>query len=511
MQMRHLLLLGATALITTSGLQAQSTFNPTTPAFGFNVFTKSAVRFSAGDTHGPVATGGDAILQGNTIVSMNYDGYYPNGKDNSANYGLVIGGRVWYNSGNQTQLNRGQLRIGSLTGTSLYNVNSSSTQTQVQLSPGAFNTAPNIQSNSSMPLNSATAGNGLNFTTAFAAMAAYSIDINSFPTTQAGNSGLNFLSVPPTTGGGSQTITLAAGKVNYMNLTAAESTAMGNSGITYTFSRPLDSSTVVVFNVTATGSYQWIPASFGGISDNSMGEGRYILYNFPTASRIEISGSRSTIGSILAPDAAVYKTGGNNAAGTIIADTFSLQYGEVHYAPFGGSLPGTSIALPVELLGLGGAVRQGTVTLAWNAKGLGNGASLDLERSEDGSRFEKIASLPASESGSWEDRPASGTQRAFYRLRANAGNEIKYSAVWRADFQQQPAVAAGPNPFTNKIEIRAAGTFSWELSDLRGATVRKGSCEGACAIPELAAMPVGSYLLRVNQSGVIATQQLIKQ
>ena len=510
-QMRSILSSGILLLASALSSHAQSTFNPTIPAAGFNVFTRSAVQFTAGETHGPVATGGDVILAGSTIVSMNYYGYYPNGNGDAANYGLVIGGRVWYNSGNQTQLNRGQLRIGTTTGTTLYNVNSNATQTQVQLSPGALNASPNIQSNSTMPINGPTSANGLSFPAAFNSFQKYSATINAYPTTQTQNSNVNFLSMPPTTGGGSQTITIAAGKVNYLSVNATQFSALTSSGITYNFSRKLDSSTVVVFNVTASGTYNWSPAAFGGISDNSMGDGQYILYNFPSASRIDITGGRSTIGSILAPTAAIYKTGGNNAAGTIIADTFSMQYGEVHYAPFGGMLPGTSTALPITNLAINGNVSGDIVRLNWEASGNDAATNLGLERSNDGAAFTRIATLPAAQSGTWIDRPAVAHEKLYYRLRAtDPSGTTRVSPIWTSTVNKSATVAAvTPNPFYDRLHIGASDSdLSWILVTAAGQTVRAG---GSAEINGLGTLPAGTYYLRTTSGNRVTTTPLSKQ
>ncbi|HUN71983.1 MAG TPA: choice-of-anchor A family protein [Steroidobacteraceae bacterium] len=123
------------------------------------------------------------------------------------------------------------------------------------------------------------------------------------------------------------------------------------SGATLTSSNTIDISaptgSTVLINVTgSSASFQNGSVMETGVTDAS------VLYNFITATSVDLVGSKDPMGSILAPDAGV--TGGFGAMdGQLIAGSYSgnTQFNEVAFA---GNLPST-VPLPasVTLLGSG--------------------------------------------------------------------------------------------------------------------------------------------------------------
>ncbi len=248
-------------------------FNPTDPAHGFNAYTMSALTFTSSDTRGPVATGGDLILAGETSVAQNYYGKYPNASGGTSNYGLVVGGRVYYNSGNQSQAH-GQIKIGNTTGSTVAYVNGTATSGHVKLSSSTCSSCnPSVYSNDVQPntaTDNATTSTGLNFSSDFSSMSSYSSTINDYTTlssSQLSTLNINFVTIP--SGSGTVNIPIVAGssssapKINVINIT---STNTFSSNANYQFSTAPSSSTIVIINIATTGTYSWTQPNVSGTS-----------------------------------------------------------------------------------------------------------------------------------------------------------------------------------------------------------------------------------------------------
>jgi hypothetical protein len=77
--------------------------SPTGAALGFNIFTLENLNLTTNETEGNVATGGDLTISGNYQIATNDPGSF---SVNNVPIGLVVGGKVNYQSGNSLQINQ---------------------------------------------------------------------------------------------------------------------------------------------------------------------------------------------------------------------------------------------------------------------------------------------------------------------------------------------------------------------------------------------------------------------
>lgn len=309
-----------------------SQFAPTSAASNFNVFVRNAVTASAGDTHGPVAMGGNLLLSGNTVFVMNSRGSYPSGTMNGANnYGMVIGGAVQFTSGNQSTVNQGYLRIGNTAGAQIWYTDNNNASTNLKLTAAGagFNGNPSLMLQRTQPGGTATQAHGIDFAAAFTAFSAYSAKISSWST--AAEAVVNRITIAA---GSNPHIVLADNKINYINLTAAQLNALNNQGSIIFDNTPAANRTLV-FNVTMTGDFSWTPANFGGLSEPN---GAHILWNFTGNGKLTIDGSNAVYGTVFAPSNDIVKNNGNNLNGQVIGLSLKVGPGEIHYYPFASGL-----------------------------------------------------------------------------------------------------------------------------------------------------------------------------
>ena len=492
-----------------SGANAQ-TFNPTSSALGFNVFTTGNMTVVGGDTHGPVAIGGDLLLQGNAPLAMNTSGSYPTGAlNNAGNYGLVINGRVFYNSGGApTYVNQGLIRLGNTAGTALFDQDNNGANTDLQLTSGALNSNPRVQKqNGWQNKNTATSGHGINFSTATIHIAQASAIINSYATTNCQNK-INLI-IPPSCTNCNPTISPVANKVNLVNITtAAQLATLLNSG-SLTISPAPTATSPLIFNVTISGSIAWAVPNMAGVGGS---HGQYILWNFPNATGINFANNNSVYGTILAPQAAVVKDGGNNFEGQVLSASLSLNTGEIHYQPFAAQLPQCSTALALEIVSLVASRVGSEVRLSCSVESTNN-AILNLERSNDGVLWTTIAE--GLTENSVVDRTAPST-KVSYRLKALfADGRAAYSPITTVEALGRvstPTVV--PNPFTETIvAFNVWDHSSASLLDVSGRVlatlVPKG---GAVRFDGLDELPAGVYFIRLTTAaGASTVHKIVKQ
>jgi hypothetical protein len=341
---------GSTLTLPLANCSGTVPFTPTASAQNFNVFVQGAVTASAGDTHGPVAMGGNLVLGGQTIFTMNTSGSYPSGTMNGAsNYGMVIGGRVIYSGGNQSTVNQGYLRIGDATGSQIWYVDNNNAATNLKLTAtgAGFNGNPSLMLQRTQPSPSATLASGLNFTNAFSAFATENNRINSWS-----SSAQSFLNKITIAAGSNPHITLADNKINYINLTAAQLNALNGQG-SIIFDNAPTATRTLVFNVTLSGNFSWTPANLGGLSE---AHGAYIIWNFNGSGSVGVDGSNPVYGTVFAPSSSVEKNNANNLNGQIIGQSLKVGPGEIHYYPFTSSLgyPGCSNEFTLKVMDANG-------------------------------------------------------------------------------------------------------------------------------------------------------------
>jgi len=520
-----LTLLAVAATLASAPVAAQTTFNPFAPTLGFDVFTSGNFTVKASDTHGPLAVGGNLVLDGSAPLVMNTSGTYPTGTLNHANnYGLVVNGRIIYSGGNNpTYVNKGLVRVGNMTGSTAYDRDNNNAATDLQITGGQFNATPRVQKqNGHQAANTVTGAHGINFTTAFTTLVANSNIINNYSTTSACAGSMNFISLPTCMTQGNNPcnnwqVPLVANKINYINITTAADWAklgslgtmnLNNNGVQPSATSPL------IINVQLSGSLAWNMPNMGSVSAQ---HGPYILWNFSNATEISFSNNNSVYGSVLAPLAAINKNGGNNLEGQVASASFILQTGEVHYQPFAVNLPQcaspSAIVLSLENITLAGERAEGGVALSWTGTGADE-ARMRVERSEDGRTWGPLSIAVQGGRSFDADAPASAVQ---YRLtEVQPDGSIQYSNTVRvAAARVAAALQVGPNPFqhTLSVVVPQGGAGTLRLTDAAGRTVaQEAAVEGATAtFQNLGSLPAGMYLLvHTTSAGVQSVTKLVR-
>lgn len=523
------------AVILPVAAQSQS-FNPVAPALGFNVFTNHSLKFVSGHTDGPIATAGSLVLAGEHDACNSTNGSFPNGNA-GGNYGLVVGGRIYYNGGQTSKiLSGGLLRLGDITGTTLLDKDNNNATLNLRAIPatGSYNSSTNyVTLSTKQSVNSAKGSNGINFATAFTDLRNNTNAINNYNISQINSSTFNFSSIPGGTGG-NKTINIVSGKVNYINISGSQLTAMApsNSNASYEFSETLSASTIVIFNIQDTGSYTWYPPNLARIGGP---DGSFILWNFAALAKLDIAGANSTYGTIFAPNTNVIKSKGNNSEGAIISDSATLAYGEVHYQIFKGTLPGGSnlpptpsggsnplaknTPLPVTKLVLNASVSQNnTAQLNWEIKTTTELTEMVLEVSTNATDYAAIAHLPLPElesaSGFISDNNAHNGAVYYRIVTTTVTGQKAYSNVAVLHFAGMVNRQVFPNPFTDRINVTGASAgepTQWTIFDAQGRSLRSGSIQGNATISDLANLPSSNYMLQLVEGKNSKHFSLIKQ
>jgi choice-of-anchor A domain-containing protein len=502
--------------LTSCATSLAQSFNPTTPALNFNAFTQSAVTFNGGSSQGPVATGGDLILAGSsTNVATTTTGSYPSSSNSSSNYALAVAGRIWYNGGGQSQVSAGLLRVANLTGTTI-TVNGGGNNGQLDLTATGSSTGPDLFTVNSQNSNSVNNSQGINYSTAFANMQNYSTSIRTYDAmsgSQLTTANINKFTIPSGSGG-TKTITISSGKINYINMTTTALNAMYTSGATYQFSTAPSSTTIVVFNITTngnTGTFSWNPPTFGSLTSSNA---PFIIWNFYGAQKINLTGTNTIYGTVFAPYASFIKTSSNNIEGQVIADSLTISGGEIRYQPFNATLPSSSVVLPVEGVTLSGQQNGGTAHLSWVTIGHGS-SNLNLQRSTDGSTFASIAALN-DDTYSYNDVLSAGN--VYYRLTGLGidGKTVYSNIVVMHSKVADNTTSVYPNPFTNEVVVRTTpsnSNINWVISDLAGRTLMSGTeavNNGSFRIQGLTSLPIGMLLLEYSVDGMHYAQHIQK-
>jgi choice-of-anchor A domain-containing protein len=310
--------------------EASAQLTPFAAAKGFNVFTRKGFTFKDGHTDGPIAIGGDLTLQGFNIIAMSSTGTYPFGSGNANNYTVVINGRVYYTSGNQSTVSSGYLRLMDSTGTRTFVTDCNNAATNTRLAAYNSNCATAYSSNPNMIMStqqtyaSVYSGHGLNFDSLFNVLYMASIQMSNYTASNSCSGNFNIIA-PPSNGAN---IALVSNKTNVINLTTAQLQALTSLN----FSNGPTASNPLVINVNGTSSFTWSPINTGGLSS---GNAPYITYNFyNNPGTITISGGNTIEGSIMAPLANVDKSTAQNIEGQIVCYSFVNNGGEVHHFPF---------------------------------------------------------------------------------------------------------------------------------------------------------------------------------
>lgn len=303
---------------------------PTDPAKGFHVFVEKSASLSSIESEGPIAIGEDLTINGNYQVAVKSAGSFL--VDNSI-IGLLVGGKVVYQSGNAFQVNNGYVKIGNLENSKVWLTDDNGTYSNMQICNGSYNSSPRIQlQNRAKSLNISDSKKEvedkdlIDFGKAMELMRksskAIGAKINNVIVTDANDNPVLANKYP------SQVkISLNSG-INYLYISGNDL----NSISELTCNNKPDANHVLVVNVDAKDVFSWQVWKHIGVSINDC---PYILYNFYNTTTLNIEGTNTIEGTVFAPDADIYKKKNNSdIEGQIIGISYEQAAGENHYANF---------------------------------------------------------------------------------------------------------------------------------------------------------------------------------
>ncbi|MBG7612449.1 choice-of-anchor A family protein, partial [Polaribacter sp. BAL334] len=307
-------------------------YNPTMPANCFNVFVEKNVTLTSGNTIGSFAAGGDITINGDYDVALQDCGCFNiNGND----IGLLVGGKVNYNNGKLNIRNASQfVKIGNQNGANAWYADPENAPTPIRITPENI-----YYSNSYIQLS----GNASNFNASSSTNSVFEKNVIDFPLafqrlrTNATSMSENVHNASlKDANGNSITNTNLPNHIevflnngaNYININAADL----NNVQVFNTQNHADSDKFLIININAPGVFNWNVWSQGGI-DNQ--DAAHIIYNFYNTTELNLEGSNTIYGSILAPFASITKSVNKaDVVGQVIASSYSQDGGIIHCSNF---------------------------------------------------------------------------------------------------------------------------------------------------------------------------------
>jgi len=179
--------------------------------------------------------------------------------------------------------------------------------------------------------------------------------------------------------------------------------------------------------------------------------------------------------------------------------------------------------LPVQLVGFTGVVQGKRVQLSWQTASEFHSAFFAVEASADGRQYHQLGQVAAA-GASTQQQQYSFTDLAapagvrYYRLRqVDSDGTSSYSPVVTVQTGALP-VQVFPNPATDQLTVQlpALGQATLSLLAADGRLlwqqhVAATSAQQQVAVPGLAALPAGLYLLRAEVDGRALVHRVVKQ
>ena len=320
--------------------------SPTLPAKNYNIFVENDLKLSTNESEGPVACGGNLTVAGNYQVSAHSGGDFMVG---GVKIGLLVGGKVIYQSGNSVKVNQNAyVKIGNPTGSNVWYLDQNNAASPIRITPTAnYNSSPMIllQANRnqlggvSVSNNPVFQSDLIDFAQSFQEMRASAASIAQC----TGNVQLYNPNMQPiaSTGLPSQVKIKLQNGVNYLNLSGAD---MNNVQV-FTFEHQPSAAKTLVINVDAPGTFNWKVWNQAGIGFQNC---PYIIYNFHNTTQLNIIGNSTVEGTVFAPFADIAKTvNQSNIEGQVIGKSLIHSGGEMHYAIFKPSIAGCAAPVVV--------------------------------------------------------------------------------------------------------------------------------------------------------------------
>ncbi|THV27893.1 choice-of-anchor A family protein [Glycomyces paridis] len=289
---------------------APATVDPLAGAEGFNAVSRYGTALASTEMDGPLAVGGDLTLLGGYNIAAHTPGAFTAPGDEVPSALVVAGGVDWAASDGYARVLDGYVKIGDLTGTEVLteDANQAVRSTRAVPSAGGYDADLRVETTLDQSAASVGAGTGLDFEALFA-------DFRDRSDLLASCTGAGVL-----------------------NVTGEELNAVGE----FAFPTAPSAEAPVVINVDTTGTggvFDWSTPNLPGIG---AALAPYVIWNFPDATELTLTGGDTVEGSIYAPRAAFTDESASNVEGAIVAETLSLgtaaaNGGEVHHEPFTGT------------------------------------------------------------------------------------------------------------------------------------------------------------------------------
>ncbi len=187
-----------------------------------------------------------------------------------------------------------------------------------------------------------------------------------------------------------------------------------------------------------------------------------------------------------------------------------------------------SQTLPVKLISFSGRLNGSKVDLNWVTANELNTKHFEVERSADGLRFSKLATVTAKGNSNSptsydlvDPAPLKGVN--YYRLKmVDIDGKFEYSQVViiRIENSIQLVTKVAPNPFTGKIDVYLTLTHNtpvdFRFIDINGRMVFSKSVKGLkgfnwFTINDLDKLPSAPYMLHIKTDDATIVEKLIKQ
>jgi len=410
--------------------------NPTVSAEGYNLFAENGATLRGGESEGPVALGGSLTVDGSYTIAGNSAGtFIATGESNPI--ALYIGGGINFISGNGINVvNNSFMKLGDGAGLNIHDIDQNGATANTRINTGDINANPRISLSIHQTSNSIQNAGLIDFGTSFAQFRNIATEISQLPTN-------NNLTIE---NGTRAKINLTANQVNVINLTGSELTALNE----FIFENQPSSTQPLVINIDASGTLNWQPPNFSAIGD---AHGKYILLNFYNSTDLTIIGGTTINGTVLIPNGHCYKNNSGNINGQVIAKSFDMTGGELHYYVFDAAiLSGAVTPTPTPTTG------AGNISFERFSNITGKGIS-DL--TSNGNYPDN-----PSESGIWTELKGPtnyadnyGTRLRGYLHPTETGNHI-FAVV--SDDASEVYLSTDENP-ANKVKI--AEVTGWTTSD----------------------------------------------
>ncbi|MEO6731272.1 MAG: T9SS type A sorting domain-containing protein [Ferruginibacter sp.] len=201
-------------------------------------------------------------------------------------------------------------------------------------------------------------------------------------------------------------------------------------------------------------------------------------------------------------------------------------------APYRGAYEGAPLApLPVHLVSFVAEIKNNNVGLTWKTHSEINNRGFDIERSVDGSVFNKVAYVTANHSGTitntyiYTDTDAftkASSAILFYRLKQLDNNgSFKYSnvEVVNSSKNQLKHISIYPNPVLSTLQVtinsKVTGNASLQIIDASGKTLTSAARSLVAGtnnllLTETAHLQTGAYFLKITVGEKTTVMRLLK-